>query len=94
MIATLGLLLNSPAVIIGAMLVAPLMSPIISSSVGIVFGDIRMLKGALLSTLEGVLMAIFIAICLTIISPFSELTGEILNKHMKVASTQKVRWTD
>ncbi len=77
-IATLGLLLNSPAVIIGAMLVAPLMSPIISSSVGIVFGDIRMLKGALLSTLEGVLMAIFIAICLTIISPFSELTGEIL----------------
>lgn len=79
-IATLGLLLNSPAVIIGAMLVAPLMSPIISSAVGIVFGDIRMLRGALLATLQGVLMAIFIAVILTLISPFSELTGEILSR--------------
>jgi len=30
-IATIGLLLNSPAVIIGAMLISPLMGPIVSS---------------------------------------------------------------
>ena len=38
-IATLGLLLNSPAVIIGAMLVAPLMTPIISTAMGIAIGE-------------------------------------------------------
>ena len=37
-IATFGLLANSAAVIIGAMIVAPLMSPIISMSYGIVAG--------------------------------------------------------
>ena len=38
MIATLGLLANSAAVIIGAMIVAPLMTPILSMSFGIVAG--------------------------------------------------------
>lgn len=77
-IATLGLLLNSPAVIIGAMLVAPLMSPIVASSVGIVFGDARMLRSALTSTLQGVLLGIFIAILLTLIAPIGSPTPEVL----------------
>lgn len=34
-IATMGLIINSPAVIIGAMLVSPLMSPIIGLGMGI-----------------------------------------------------------
>lgn len=41
-IATFGLLANSAAVIIGAMIIAPLMSPILSMSYGVVAG-----KGAL-----------------------------------------------
>ena len=38
-IASLGLLLNSPAVIIGAMLVAPMMSTLVGIALGIVQGD-------------------------------------------------------
>lgn len=78
MIATLGLLLNSPAVIIGAMLVAPLMSPIVASGMGIVTGDIQMLRSALNATLQGVLVAIFLGIVGTLISPLSMATTEVL----------------
>jgi nucleotide-binding universal stress UspA family protein len=45
-IATFGLLQNSPAVIIGAMLVAPLMAAIFGLSLGVVRGDLRLLRRA------------------------------------------------
>jgi uncharacterized hydrophobic protein (TIGR00271 family) len=57
-IAALGLLLNSPAVIIGAMLVAPLMAAIVGLGMGIVMGDLRLLKLAASATLRGALLAI------------------------------------
>lgn len=78
LIATLGLLLNSPAVIIGAMLVAPLMSPIVAAATGIVFGDVRTLRSALTSTTQGVVAAIFIAILATLIAPLADATPEVL----------------
>lgn len=78
MIATLGLLLNSPAVIIGAMLVAPLMGPLVAAAGGIAFGNASMLSDALRTTLMGVLVAIFLALLVTLISPLSEATPEIM----------------
>jgi uncharacterized hydrophobic protein (TIGR00271 family) len=65
-IAYLGLLLNSSAVIIGAMLIAPLMSPILSMAHGIVMGNGRMTKSAGNSTLNGVIMAISVAFFLSL----------------------------
>lgn len=77
-IATLGLILNSPAVIIGAMLVAPLMSPIVASAVGVVFGDIRTLRSALISTLQGILLAVFTAMLFALVVPGLSPTPEML----------------
>ncbi len=77
-IATLGLILNSPAVIIGAMLVAPLMSPIVATAVGVVFGDIRTLRSALNSTLQGVLLAVFTAMLFALVVPGLTPTPEML----------------
>lgn len=57
-IATLGLITDSAAVIIGAMLVAPLMSPILGLSLASVAGAQRMFRRAALALLEGVLLAI------------------------------------
>ncbi|MEO6922558.1 MAG: hypothetical protein ABI142_01920, partial [Bryocella sp.] len=39
-IATLGLVESSPAVIIGAMLISPLMGPIMATGMGLVVGDL------------------------------------------------------
>ncbi len=77
-IATLGLLLNSPAVVIGAMLVAPLMSPIVAIGIGVTFGDVRTLRRSVAATLQGILMAIFIAIVMTLFLPVSEASPEVL----------------
>ncbi len=65
MIATLGLLTNSAAVIIGAMLVAPLMSPIIGLGLGSLIGDEKLLKDAGSAIIRGAIIAVLISILLT-----------------------------
>jgi uncharacterized hydrophobic protein (TIGR00271 family) len=77
-IAMLGLLQDSAAVIIGAMLVAPLMSPILSMGMSIVQGDLKTLATATEATLKGIVLAIGVGIILTMISPLKAATNEIL----------------
>ncbi len=77
-IATLGLLLDSAAVVIGAMLVAPLMSPILGLSLGMVLGDVRLIRLSIEAMFKGVALALLIAVAISIGSPFKNLTGEIL----------------
>jgi len=57
-IATTGLLLNSAATIIGAMVVAPLMGPAISASVGTVLDDNTLAYRGVLLQVTGLLVAI------------------------------------
>ncbi len=79
-IATFGLLQNSPAVIIGAMLVAPLMAAIFGLSLGVVRGDLRLLRRAGSATLRGMLLAIVLAMLLTWLMPTITPQSEILNR--------------
>lgn len=76
-IAALGLLLNSPAVVIGAMLVAPLMSAIVALGLGVVQGDERLLKLALRTTAYGVLLSVGISFLLGVLIPGDHVTHEM-----------------
>ena len=69
-IATSGLLTNSVAVIIGAMLVAPLMSPIIGLGLASVTGDSRLLRTAIGTLLLGASLAILLSFVMTLINRF------------------------
>ena len=60
-IATLGLLIDSPATIIGAMLVAPLMSPILGIGLASIRGDTTLLTDAVKALLQGALLAIVLS---------------------------------
>ena len=60
-IATLGVLADSTAVVIGAMLVAPLMTPIMGASAGIVNGWTRRMTRSFATVAGGVLVAIAVA---------------------------------
>ncbi|MEM7024123.1 MAG: DUF389 domain-containing protein [Pseudomonadota bacterium] len=64
-IATLGLLSNSAPVVIGAMIVAPLMQPIIGLSFGIVVVDWRLMVHAALTIVSGVVLVIGLAFATT-----------------------------
>jgi uncharacterized hydrophobic protein (TIGR00271 family) len=77
-IATLGLLQNSAAVIIGAMLVAPLMTPVLAISLGIVLGDVRLLRLSLESTLKGITLAVAVAVLVVLLVPRSQMTTEMM----------------
>mgnify|MGYP006270609639 CR=1 FL=1 len=66
-IATTGLLLDSAATIIGAMVVAPLMGPAISASVGAVVGDAQLAYRGTLLQLTGLLAAIGTAALLGVV---------------------------
>ncbi|MCB9150421.1 MAG: DUF389 domain-containing protein [Caldilineaceae bacterium] len=79
-IAFYGLLQNSAAVIIGAMLVAPLMSPMIAMAHAIVMGNLRMLQRAALSTAAGVVVAVGIAVLFTWLLPTLPPGSEILGR--------------
>ncbi|UCH60549.1 MAG: DUF389 domain-containing protein [Anaerolineales bacterium] len=80
-IATLGLLTDSAAVIIGAMLVAPLMSPIIGLGLASITGDSRLLGNATTALLRGAVLAVLMSFILTWINthlPFVGLQGQEL----------------
>lgn len=75
-IATFGLITDSAAVIIGAMLVAPLMSPILGLSLASISGEQRMYRRAALALAEGALLAILLSTIVAFLaykSPFGAL---------------------
>ena len=83
-IATFGLITNSAAVIIGAMLVAPLMSPILGLSLASVAGEQGLFRKAVIALVEGGLLAIVLSAILGLIANllpldvFTVLPAEIL----------------
>ena len=77
-IAIFGLMLDSGAVIIGAMLVAPLMSPILAMAQGIVQGNPQMIQRAGASTFKGMSVSIAVSTLITAVLTQGLPTGEIL----------------
>lgn len=79
-IASLGLLVNSPAVVIGAMLVAPLMSPIAGTGLAMVLGDSRFLRLAVGAVMRGVGMALVVSLLAGLLWIGQPLTAEVLSR--------------
>ncbi|MCD6401412.1 MAG: DUF389 domain-containing protein [Anaerolineales bacterium] len=69
-IATLGLLIDSAATIIGAMLVAPLMAPSIGLGMASITGNSNLLRKAASALVRGALLSIFISFLLTLSNRF------------------------
>lgn len=76
-ITTFGLVLNSPAVIIGAMLISPLMNPILSAGLAFATGDLVLGLRAIFNLFFSTILAVGLAICLVALLPFKEMTTEI-----------------
>lgn len=79
-LASLGLLLNSPAVIIGAMLVAPLMSAIVGLGLGLVEGDVDLLGAAAWAAFRGMVLAIAVGALAGLLIPDASATAEIMSR--------------
>ncbi len=79
-IATLGLVLDSTAVVIGAMLVAPLLGPLLGLSLALAVGDGRLFVQTAATILLGAAGIVALAALLTWVLPFTTLTDEILSR--------------
>ena len=77
-IATLGLVLNSPAVVIGAMLISPLMGPILAAGLAFAASDIYLGVKSFLSLIVSVLAAVAFSAALVWLLPFQSPTSELL----------------
>lgn len=80
LIASLGLFLSSSAVIIGAMVLAPLMSPIISLAMALLRNDHSLLKNAMSTISKGVVLALAMAALVALIIPITRVTPEMTGR--------------
>ncbi|MGO8719601.1 MAG: DUF389 domain-containing protein [Acidobacteriaceae bacterium] len=77
-IAVLGLVLNSPAVIIGAMLISPLMGPIMALGLALAAGDLYLALKAVANLVASISLAIVLSACIVWLLPFHSVTQEVL----------------
>jgi len=76
-LATVGLFQNSAAVIIGAMLLAPLMAPIVSLSMGLLRHDQKLLTFSIQKIVLGISITLFASSLFTLLLPHNPITDEM-----------------
>jgi uncharacterized hydrophobic protein (TIGR00271 family) len=79
-VASIGLNVNSTAVVIGAMLISPLMGPIIGAGFGLGVYDFNLLKKSLKNLLIATLVGLVVSTLYFYISPFKEVQPELLSR--------------
>jgi uncharacterized hydrophobic protein (TIGR00271 family) len=79
-IATFGLITNSAPAIIGAMIIAPLMSPIMSLSYGLVVFEKWLIIRSIVTVIVGVILVVVLAYIITLLFGLRITGSEILNR--------------
>ncbi len=77
-VASIGLNVNSTAVIIGAMLISPLMGPIIGAGFALGIYDFELLKKSLKNLLVATMVSLSVSTIYFYLSPFKETQSELL----------------
>lgn len=77
-VASIGLNTNSTAVIIGAMLISPLMGPIVGAGLALAINDFALLKKALGNLLVATLIAMAVSTIYFFITPLRDAQSELL----------------
>jgi uncharacterized hydrophobic protein (TIGR00271 family) len=78
LIASVGLNVNSTAVIIGAMLISPLMGPIVAAGFGLGTNDIPLLKRSIRNLLVATVVALMASTLYFLVSPLADAQSELL----------------
>lgn len=85
-IASIGLNMNSTAVIIGAMLISPLMGSILAAAYGTATVDLRLFRKSMIGLVFQIVICLVTSTLYFLISPISTTTSELL------ARTQPTIW--
>ncbi len=77
-VASIGLIKNNIAVVIGAMVIAPLLGPNLALSLGTALGDIPLMLRSAKTLLAGILLAVAIPVGLGLVWPFDPTNHELM----------------
>jgi len=76
-VAAIGLIENNAAVVIGAMVIAPLLGPNLAFALGTALGDLSLMRKAALTTSVGVVLAVGLSFVIGVIWPFGDVSPEL-----------------
>lgn len=79
-IAIIGLIMNDGSIVLGAMLVSPLMSPIVGIACGIALGNPDLIRRSSASTFKGMGLVLGMGVVMTFLLPTVQPTDQILSR--------------
>jgi uncharacterized hydrophobic protein (TIGR00341 family) len=79
-VAAIGLHHNSVAVVIGAMVIAPLLGPNVALSLGTTLGDLSLLRHGLLTALAGVAAALVLSVLIGVLLDVDPTSSEMASR--------------
>lgn len=82
LVATIGLLEDNVAVVIGAMVIAPLLGPNLALALGSVLGDLHLMRKALRVNGVGIILTTVIAVVIGYLWPMAVVSGEVAARTM------------
>ena len=80
LLATVGIFQDSTPSVIGAMILAPLMTPIISLSMGAVRSDKNIIKNSIVTLIFGIMSALLFSAILTVFLPLDIVTSQMSSR--------------
>ena len=79
-VAAVGLYYNSVAIIIGAMVIAPLLGPNVALSLGTTLGDLALLRRALLTVLAGIATTMVLSTIIGVLLQVNPASAEVASR--------------
>ncbi|WP_077624472.1 TIGR00341 family protein [Sediminibacillus massiliensis] len=79
-VATAGIIKNSPAIVIGAMVIAPLIGPVTSTAFASVLGDFKLMRQSVITSLYGLSIPLLIAAAFGFFFPLPLSSQEFLSR--------------
>jgi len=79
-VAAIGLIENNVAVVIGAMVIAPLLGPNLAFGLGTALGDISLMRKSALTTSVGILLALILSVLIGVFWPFDIYSPELASR--------------
>ncbi|WP_153461636.1 TIGR00341 family protein [Sediminibacillus terrae] len=79
-VATVGIIKDSPAIVIGAMVIAPLIGPFTSSAFASVLGDYQLMRQSVITSLYGLMIPLLIAASFGFFFPLPANSQEFLSR--------------
>lgn len=88
MMATLGLLLNSASIVIGSMLIAPLLYPILAMALGLVMSNTDILTRSTTTLIRSLLLSLTASVFVTVFFTNIVVIGDVMMIHEIMSRTQ------